>query len=456
MFRAASGHLDDWLTRRRRLPLVVRGARQVGKTWLVRDFAARHDLDLVECNFERSPELARCFRSNDPRIVLGELALALGREVEPTGTVLFLDEIQAAGEVLAALRWFAEEMPELPVIAAGSLLEFTLADHEFSMPVGRVSYLHLEPLTFPEFLLAHGQARLLDTLSCWSPGATLGDIAHDRAGEWFARFSMVGGMPAVVRTDVEDDDPRGVRRVQHDLVATYRDDFGKYAGRLDAHLLDTVLRSAARQLGTKFVYAHVASDVRADRVRHGLELLARARVCHIVEHSAANGIPLGGEVKPRNRKVILLDTGIAQALLGVPASQVFPAWRELAPALRGALTEQLIGQQLRSIFPPWEEPRLYYWQRGGGRSGEVDFLTQIDARIVPVEAKAGAAGGMKSLHQFMHDKQLGIAVRCDSNPPSVQAVDVTTTQGDTARYRLISLPHYLVWRLPDAVRHDCS
>jgi len=452
MQRDASIHLDDWLARRRRLPLVVRGARQVGKTWLVRDLASRHGLDLVECNFERTPELARCFDAKEPRKVLGELSLALGRNVEEGNSLLFLDEIQAAGDTLAGLRWFAEEMPELPVVAAGSLLEFTLAEHGFSMPVGRVTYLHLEPLTFPEFLAAHGQRKLLDTLQSWVPGTTMGAVAHDRAGVWFARYTMVGGMPAVVQADVESDDARDVRRLQHDLVATYRDDFGKYAGRMNPTVLDAVLRSVALQLGSKFVYSHVSNDVRHRNAKAALELLARARVCHIVEHTAANGIPLGGEVKARSRKVILLDTGLAQALLGVPASLVFPAWDSLAAALRGALTEQLVGQQLRTLFSSWEEPRLYYWQRMGGRPGEVDFLTQVDSQIVPIEVKAGAAGSLKSLHQFMHDKRLEVAVRCDTNPPSAQDVDVATTQGDPAQYRLVSLPHYLVWRVRDAVR----
>jgi len=432
--------------------LIVRGARQVGKTWLVRELAARHDLELVECNFERTPDLARCFASRDPRTVLGELALTIGRDIASEGTLLFLDEIQAAGEALAGLRWFAEEMPDLPVVAAGSLLEFTLADHEFSMPVGRVSYLHIEPLTFPEFLLAHGQDMLHSVLCAWSPGAAMSDVAHAQAGKWFARYTMVGGMPAVVRADVESDAPQEVRRLQHDLVATYRDDFGKYAGRNDPRMLDATLQSIAKQLGSKFVYSRVADGVRHQSTRAALELLARARVCHVVEHTAANGIPLGGEVKARNRKVVLLDVGLAQALLGMPASLVFPALADVAPTLRGALTEQVVGQQLRSLFPPWEEPRLYYWQRGGGRPGEIDFVTQVDARIVPVEVKAGAAGALKSLHQFMHDKRLDIAVRCDANPPSTQQIDVATTQGDPACYQLVALPHYLIWRLHDAVR----
>ncbi len=447
MRRDISSHLDAWLVEDRRRPLVVRGARQVGKTWLVRDLARRRSLDLVECNFERTPGLARCFESNDPLRVLGELGLTLGHEVVVGESLLFLDEIQAAASVLPRLRWFAEELPALAVVAAGSLIELVLADHDLSMPVGRVTYLHVEPMSFREFLLAHDRGLLLEALTSWRPSEPLGRAAHQQGSEWFARYLAVGGMPAVVGADVEAEQPRSVRRLQHDLVATWRDDFPKYAGRMSPALLDAVLVSAAAQLGRKFVYSHVSEGVRHDAARRALELLSRARLCHIVAHTAGNGIPLGGEIHPRNRKVVLLDVGLAQALLGMPAGPVHPFWERIASGVRGALVEQAIGQQLRSAHEPWEEPRLFYWQRGGGRPGEIDYVTQVGGHVVPVEVKSGAAGSLKSLHQFVHDKGLGFAVRIDANPPGVAEMDVRTTQADPVRYRLLSLPHFLAWRL---------
>jgi len=425
---------------------VIRGARQVGKTWLVRDFARRHKHDLIECNFERDPGLARAFHSKDPRQILGDLALELERELNPSTGVLFLDEIQAAPEVLSRLRWFAEEMPELRVLAAGSLLEFTLGEDGHSMPVGRVSYLHLHPMSFPEYLRAKGQRQLVAALAACDWDTSLSETAFAAATRWFERYAMVGGMPAVVLHDAEGAEASTIRRLQSDLMSTFLDDFGKYAGRTRPELLATTLRGVARQLGGKFVYKAVREGVRSDVVRRALELLARARLCHLVRHSSANGLPLGGEVRPRNRKVILLDVGLAHALLGTPASQSFPRWASLAPAVRGALTEQLLGQQLLASAPPWAAPELYYWQRGAGRPGEVDFLEQVAATIVPIEAKSGAAGSLKSLHQFMHDKGLELAVRCDANPPSLQTLEIKTTQGDAVRYRLATLPNFLVSR----------
>lgn len=422
----------------------------MGKTWLARDLAARTGRTLVEVNFERHPRFSAAFEARDPHRVLADLGLALGLEIDAGRSLLFLDEIQAAPPVLPGLRWFAEELPELAVIAAGSLLDFALADRGTSVPVGRIAYRHVEPLSFVEYLGAHGEATLVERLRAWSPGRELGEVAHERARELYERFGMVGGLPAIVSADVDGADARQCRRLQVDLMATYRDDFAKYTGRMDPSLLESTLSSVAAQLGGKFVYARVGDGVKQHQAKQCLELLARARLLTLVTHSIASGIPLGGEVKVRNRKALFLDVGLAHAMIGTPAGSAFPRMRDLAPSLRGKLVEQLAGQQLRVLVPgSGDEPVLHYWQREGGRPGEIDFLLQIEQRLVPVELKAGAAGAMKSLHQFVHDKGLDFAVRVDANPPSLQTIDVKTTQGDRARYRLLSLPGYLLWRVAE-------
>ena len=452
MKRTVSVTLDRWLADAQRRPLVLRGARQVGKTWLVRDLAARAKRDLVELNFERDPSFKRYFAPRDPAQVVGQLSLALGRDIDPDKSLLFLDEIQAAGEVLAGLRWFFEELPRLPVVAAGSLLEFTLADHAFSMPVGRISFRHIEPMGFPEYLQAHGQERLLATLSAWRASQALPAAAHDTATRWFERYAMVGGMPAVVAADVAGQEPRVCRELQRELMATYRADFAHYAGRMDRHVLDGVLRAVVGSLGRKFVYARVGEGVKQQQAKRGLELLAAAKLCHIVRYSTGTGLPLGAETKGSFRKAILADIGLLHALVGTPAGTVFPAWRDLAPGLRGQMAEQLAGQQLRLIDSGvGDGPELFYWQRDAGRPGRIDYLVQLHARRIPIELKAGAAGSMKSLHQFMFDRQLDLAVRGDANPPSLMRVAVKTTRGDTVAYRLLSVPLYLLWALPRVV-----
>jgi predicted AAA+ superfamily ATPase len=315
------------------------------------------------------------------------------------------------------------------------------------MPVGRIGFLHLEPMGFDEYLQAHGESKLLALLATWEIGQPLSPAAHTRALEWFYRFAMVGGMPAVVAADVASEPPRNCRDLQRDLLATFRGDFAKYAGRMDREILGHVLEAVARSLGRKFVYAHAADGVKQHQVKRALELLALARLCHLVRHSAATGLPLGGEASDKTRKAILLDIGMFHALADTPAADRFPSWSDLAPAVRGQLAEQLVGQALlASGDPTGDGPRLFFWQREGGRPGEIDFVIQAGGRIVPIELKSGASGAMKSLHQFMFDKKLDVALRIDENPPSLATIDVATTQGNPVRYRLLSIPIYLAWR----------
>ena len=449
MIREFTSFLRRWLRERSRLPLVIRGARQVGKTWLVRDLAEREGRVLVDVNLERDPRLAGHFAEPDPRNVFDDLTLTLGIRAAPRDAILFVDEVQNAPEVLARLRWFAEELPELPVIAAGSLLEFALREFSHSMPVGRIQYAHVEPLTFDEYLAAHGQDALLARLAQLPVDAPLTDAVHQLATTWFERFAMVGGMPAIVALDVAGASADECRTRQRDLMQTYRDDFAKYSGRLDYRLLDPVLLAVTASLGNKLVYSRVGDGVKAAHAKQAVELLAMARLCQLIPHSAANGVPLAAEANERIRKAALLDAGLAHGLWSTPAARGFPRWEELPPQVRGGLTEQLAAQQLRTACgTPTMVGQVHHWRREGASSAEIDYLVEVDSRIVPVEVKSGAAGAMKSLHQFMYEKALPVAVRLDRNPPSLQDVDVKTTQGKRVRYRLLNLPHYLAGHLP--------
>lgn len=436
--------LLTWLEGDRRKPMILRGARQVGKTWLVRALAQESELSLLEVNFERDPTMADAFRSADPVRVFNDLALLRDHRAAPADSLLFLDEIQSAPEVLARLRWFAEEMPELAVVAAGSLLEFALAEFAHSMPVGRIRYAYVEPFGFPEYLLARGQQTLLERLGAWRPGQELAAAVHLKATEWFDRYMMTGGMPAVVAADSEGADARSCRDIQRDLLLTYQDDFSKYAGRTDPRVLRQVLLSVVASLGSKFVYSSVGNEVKGPVARRCLEMLADARLCHLIPHTAANGLPLAAQQNERMRKAALLDVGIAHALWNTPALGEFPQWKSLAPEIRGGLAEQMAAQQLRLVSGEFNsEGRVFHWRREGGRAGEIDYLLEVDGRILPVEVKSGAAGSMKSLHQFMHDKRLPLAIRLDRNPPTLQNIDLATTLGQSVRYQLLNLPHYL-------------
>ena len=444
MKRAVYLDLEAWLVDERRKPLVLRGARQVGKTWLVRELARERNLALLEVNLERDPTLAKAFQGAEAGRVFGDLALLRDHRAAPADSLLFIDEIQAAPEVLARLRWFAEEMPELPVVAAGSLLEFALADFSHSMPVGRVSYAYVAPLGFPEYLEAHAEEPLLERLRAWQPGVEISNAVHEKALEWFDRYQMVGGMPAVVVAEAQGADAKTCRDIQRDLLHSYQDDFSKYSGRIDTRVLRQVLLAVVTSLGEKFVYSTVGNGVKLEPARRSLEMLAAARLCRLIPHTAANGLPLAAEKNDRLRKAALLDVGLAHALWNTPALGHFPRWENMAPGIRGGIGEQMAAQQLHLLSGGFtREGQLFHWRREGGRAGEIDYLLELHGVILPVEVKSGAAGSMKSLHQFMHDKHLPLALRLDRNPPSLQAMEVSTTQGQPVRYTLLNLPHYL-------------
>lgn len=420
----------------------------MGKTWLVRDLAKSASLDLLELNFERNPEFTKLFSANAPQATYDEISLQLNKNVPPGNALLFLDEIQSAPELLAQLRWFSEEMPELAVVAAGSLLEFALKDMTHSMPVGRIRYGFLEPMSFEEYLIAHRQDNLLERWATWQPGASVSETLHRKTLECFDRYQMTGGMPAVVSAEVNGADAAECRQIQRDLIQTYRDDFSKYAGRMNPRVLNATLLATVHDMGKKFIYSHVDESIQHTQAKHALELLAMSRLCTIIPHTQANGLPLGAEINDRIRKVALLDVGLAHGLWNTPAAGNYPPWRSLSPLIRGNMTEQVASQQLRIAMGGFGwEGQLFHWRREGGRSGEIDYIVEINGNIIPIEVKSGSAGSMKSLHQFMYDKKLPFALRLDRNPPSLQAMEVRTTQGNDVRYTLFNMPYYLVWKL---------
>jgi len=444
MKRDASERLDRWLKGHGRKPMVLRGARQTGKTWIVRDLARRHGLDLVEINFEKNPELAACFASNDVGTIMKLIGVAHGRTLLPEQSLLFLDEIQQVPQVLPVLRWFKEDLPQLPVISAGSLLDFVLEEHSFSMPVGRIHYFYLEPMSFLEFVRATGNDPLYEHLKSGGITAPVPEPVHRRSLELYGIYRLIGGMPEVVAEWLATGDVNACMAVLADLLATLRDDFSKYGRNTD--LLRKTLRSAADQLGGKFVLSRVEEGVRSGAVKTALEQLCMARVLSRVGHSAANGIPFGAQGNERFFKIIGLDLGLITVQLGLGRLRPDAA-DSLRFANSGALAEQFAGQQLRAALSAYGEPELFYWQRTGGRQGEVDYLIQMGDRLVPLEVKSGSSGAMKSLHQFMFDKKLSLAVRLDTNPGSRQDLRVKTTQGDAVAYTLVSLPIYLAERV---------
>ena len=447
MKRDRTTFLLDWLKSPQRKPLIIRGARQVGKTWLIRDLATLQNKELIELNFERRPDLESLFSSNDPKEVILNIASSTGKKIEPSKAILFLDEIQAAPELLAKLRWFAEEMAELPVIAAGSLLDFALAKHEFSMPVGRISYLYLEPLSFEEFLDAIGNHELRTYLQNYQWSQKIPEALHTQLIKTVKEYLLVGGMPAAVSAWATEKNTITINQIHYDLLATYRDDFAKYSGRLPVERLDDVTRSIPRQLGKKFVFKEANADVNSTSLKQALELLAKARLCHLVDYTSANGLPHGAEVDKRFSKVILLDCGLCSTALGLSLHQL-SSLSDISTINSGGMAEQLVGQLLRTIFPAYVPPSLYYWKRDKkGSEAEVDYVIQHEAQVIPLEVKAGSTGKLKSLHQYMKEKRKTAALRINSDVPHLGPIQVQESVDSVISYQLLSLPFYLVGQL---------
>lgn len=452
MYRMALDYLKEWKDRATRKPLVIRGARQVGKSFLVRLMASEAFSNLVEINFERMPDLASLFVSKTPRTILPLLEAKFNIPIESGRTLLFLDEIQAAPEVFASLRYFQEDMPGLHVIAAGSLLEFVLHEHSFSMPVGRIEYLHLGPMNFEEFLLALGRDKLRQWLMHFTLTEVVPDGLHRELLGLVRQYCVIGGMPEAVAAFARSGSYQECEQVQQSILSTYRDDFAKYAAKAKHRRVEKVFAKIPQLVGRKFMFSHVDPEERARDLASALQLLCLARVVHQVKHSHGNGVPLGAEADDRTFKVLFLDVGLLCRSSGLNVLDVGKE-AELTLVNAGAVSEQLVGQHLLMNGAYYEEPVLYCWMRDKvNSSAEVDYLIAFGPHVIPAEVKSGTTGRLKSLHLFLSEKNLGFGLRFNSDVPSLLDAHTSLADGQTRPFQLLSLPFYMLGQ----VRRLCA
>jgi len=437
--------LESWIESSARKPLLIRGARQVGKSTLVHLFAERSQLKLHEVDLERHPELDEIFASRDTSRILSELEYLIDKgPIDDHASLLFLDKIQAAPSAIPALRSLHEDRPDLPVIAAGSLLEFVLADHPFSMPVGRIEYLFLETMGFEEFLEALNEMSLLELLATYRLVDRFPETAHTRLLGRLRDYLLVGGMPEAVRVFAETGSFAAAGSVHASILETYRDDFAKYGTRSEIARLRRVYGFVPGAVGDKFKYSRVDSDARSRDVKRALELLVMARVVRRVTHTDATGLPLGATLKESAFKTYFLDVGLVNAACGI--DRLTP--EQVADARfvnEGAMAEQFIAQHLPLLAPDDRVFTPTYWLREGrANNAEVDFVQQIGPDVVPIEVKACKSGSLKSLLELVAARQYERALRFDSNPPLLQQVSHTRSHGDVVEFTLLSLPLYMV------------
>lgn len=455
MRRVAENELIAWKDRIGRKPLIVRGARQVGKTYLVDAFGKSHFPSILTVNLEQKEELHPLFTRMEARRIVQELSLFFNQPIVPGQTLLFLDEIQACPKAIACLRYFREEMPDLHVIAAGSLLDFSLREFKHSVPVGRIEYLHLNPMTFQEFLRAIGEDTLACRLDGYHMGEDIGDAVGVKLRDLLRVYFFVGGMPSAVAMYVERHDLLEVQRTLASIATTLQDDFAKYGTRAQQRNMRQVLRYVPRNIGRKVRYVNISRDVRSEELRTAIELLELSRIVTLVRHTSANGIPLGAEASGTHFKPLLVDIGLCSNLSGLS----LPDAARLLTVQEGGLAEQFVGQELRSIGPAFEDHPLFYWHREEkNANAEVDYLRAREDSIVPVEVRAGTSGSLKSLQVFLADKKRNFAVRLNMDKPSVGSFTATIGGKGGVRditYTLLSLPLYLAGQV-DRLLHELA
>lgn len=446
--------LTKWLNKPNRKPLVIRGARQVGKSTLVRQLANTSQRFCLELNFEKTTELSDFFVDKDPKQIIKKLSIYAKRPLNPDTTLLFLDEVQAAPKVLATLRYFYEEYPEFPVIVAGSLLDFALETPEFSMPVGRIEYFHLGPLSFEDFLLALGETALVEWIRTLSIHDTIPLPIHQQCLDFVKQFWLIGGMPEVVANFSEYADFQEIDNLKQNILQTYQDDFHKYGRAKQIPLLRRVFQTLPGLIGQTLKYSHIDRDSKSTQVREALEDLQLARIIRMVYHSHASGLPLRAQIDPKIFKVIFLDIGLQCTALGLNQLDIIkgPDWAWIN---RGSLAEQFIGQALLKLSPFYHSPELFYWVREKSQSAaELDYLWQHKNQIIPIEVKAGKTGTLKSLHYFIREKSWPYAVRFNADVPSLLQETARLPDQDPIAYRLLSLPFYLVEQLERLLASD--
>jgi len=404
--------LLDWKKSKKRKPLLLRGARQVGKSSSVRELGKTFDF-FLEINFEKKEhqEAKKIFeKHSSPQLIIDELYAMFGTPVIACKTLLFIDEIQSCIPAISSLRFFYEEMPDLHVIAAGSLLEFALEELS-SFGVGRIRSLFMYPMSFDEYLNAMNLSGLASKIAVSSIEKPMSEPLHKQCLNHLVRFIAIGGMPEVVATYAAGGSLQECQQILNDLIITYNDDFAKYKKRVSASLLKEVFLSIMEQTGNKFVYSRAVENAKHESIKIAVELLIMAGLVYPITHSAANGTPLAAELNHKHQKIIAFDTGIMQQALKLDISRLLLG-ETLQQINSGSIAEMFVGLEIVKNLPCNAPAQLFYWQREQrGSQAEVDYLVENGTNIVPVEVKAGTRGAMQSLYQFMAEKGIEKGVR---------------------------------------------
>ncbi len=410
-------YLKQWKERPQRKPLLLRGARGVGKSSSVKHLGEEFEY-FAEVNFETQPELQQVFRQiSNVKEIVSRLSVLLNVPIIENRTLLFLDEIHACPEAIKSLWSFKENMPQLHVASASSLFEFALKELS-SFGVGRISSIFMYPMSFDEFLMALGFDSWIEKKSEADYAHPLPTELHNSLVEQFRSFLMVGGMPASVALWIETHDYMRCQKVLDEIQQTYYDDFAKYP-KIDSQLLKNTLLSVVKQVGQKFMYSRVEGNYRSEQVKMALAMLCDAGIVKMVQYSSGNGLLLGAQVKNNFKKYLYLDSALMLRILDIETGSICPLTKLIligtAEELvnKGALIEMVAGWEILKGMSPRIWHALYYWENTEvGTISKIAYLSSKDMQILPIEIKADVTGKMKSLRLFMRSKHLLYGMRC--------------------------------------------
>ena len=434
MRRDIEKELILWKAQKEKYPLIIRGARQVGKSYLVETFGKTHFQNNVVVNLEFQPQLKDCFKSLDPSEIINKLQLILGVQIKEDNTLLFLDEIQECPQAIMALRYFKEKMPKLSIIAAGSLLEFVMRSPDFKMPVGRIQFLYLEPMSFSEYLDAAGNQNLREFISDVKLTDSIDDVIHKKLLELLRIYIIVGGMPAALTEYLSSKDLMNCQRIQTALLQTYRSDFGKYAKISQHKYLQKVFDTAPRMAGQRIKYSNIDPDTRSRDLKNALNLLTLAGIVRPIYLTKASGLPLGAQINEQRFKINFLDVGLMQNSCGLQGRLSIE--EDFMQINAGSVAEQFVGQELTAYSDRHQQVGLYFWAREKrGSMAEVDYVINIGSDIFPVEVKSGKEGRLKSLRMFIEEKKSRLGIRFSQDKLSYYD-------------KILSIPLYMVEQLP--------
>jgi len=394
MRRFIDQRLEKWKLSRRRKPLILRGARQVGKTYSVKQFGEKYFDNVAVVDLERNPDWHRVFAGDlNVRRIYADLEILLKQKIVPGKTLLFIDEIQACPQAISALRYFYEELPDLHVVAAGSLLEFAMKD--ISFPVGRVQFLHLHPLCFAEYLQATGNHDAAGIIL--GRAKEVSQTIHTFLCDELRRYFFIGGMPESVKAYVETGSMQESFEVQAEIADTYRLDFAKYSPKADKHCINSVLTTLSQNVGQQIKYSTLAEGYSNPTLKRAFDALCLANIVRKIPSVDPSGLPLGATASGKIFKALLVDIGLMHYLTGLPVD-VEIGKTDLLSIYKGAMAEQFVGQEM--VLSQKED--VYYWsRRAKSSSAEVDYIAVMDSEIYPVEVKSGSSGRLKSLHLFL-------------------------------------------------------